>query len=597
MDNLLVQQMALLLASSIPLSVILAKQISRIFSKYDSALEKTTTIVTDVLGILVKKEMEIKSLYFGNLKAKTNEKNSTLEIENLKTKEIKNVEKSFLKHEKTIEYAAIASHLCHYQKIAGIEHVINSFFIKCGFNKNTIDNEYGKIQDLPTDELKKISTTVAIHIPTKEIFAFTKGNPRSLLKRCTRILIDGQKTEFTYNMQLALKKRIKRLNHNGHKIIAFAYKGLPLKRLANYTEEFTENDLVLLGMVSLSNPVNTEMKEQMQLVRKLGIKTYILSTTKEKKTTGAAIELEVINPHYFETINSDYLKDLTDQKLEKLLENKDKDYIFTELKHAEISRIIKALKNNGETVTVIEPKRHITFQKIMHAIKKYRIDKENDPKLVAHALSCKIAEIFIIIASIFLRIPLPFSITLILFIEIFINLPLELAVKTSKPEIDVMDKDYMLPKGVIPFGQLLLNGLLIGFVIIGIYIFNLSRYGWTIGDSSFVNNEVVIKSITIGFILLTISQIFNAYNVNNLNKSVFKFKTIGNTYLLATTIIVILSAYIIINFFILKNYLDITIISLLEWEIIGFATLIIILAEEAKKYLIKTFSKNGHRNS
>ncbi|MFA7685672.1 MAG: cation transporting ATPase C-terminal domain-containing protein [Candidatus Gracilibacteria bacterium] len=591
MNNLLVEQMALLLASSIPLSIILAKQISRIFSKYDTSLEKTTTIVTDVLGILVKKDMEIKNLYFNNFKAHRHEKTAYLEIENSKTKEIKVVEKSHLKKEKSIEYAAISSYLCHYRKIAGIENVINDFFTKCGFNENLISEEYGKIQELPTDEVKKISTTVAIHIPTKEIFAFSKGNPRSLLHHCTRILIDGQKTELTYNMRLAFKKRIKRLNQHGHKVIAFAYKGLPLKRLANYTEEFAENDLILLGMVSLSSPVNTEMKEQMQLVRKLGIKTYILSTTKEKKTTGAAIELEVINPHYFETINNDYLKDLTDQKLGKMLENKDKDYIFTELKKEEISRIIKLLKDNGETVTVIDPKRHITFHKIMHAIKKYRIDKENEPKLTAHALSCKIAEICIIIASIFLRMPLPFSITLILFIEIFINLPLELAIKTSKPEADVMNKDYVLPKGVIPFGQLLWNGLIIGFIIIGIYIFNLLRYGWTIGDPAFINEEVIIRSITISFILLTISQIFNAYNVNNLNKSVFKLKTFANPYLLATTVIVILAAYTIINFFILKNYLDITIISLLEWEIIGFATLIMILAEEAKKYLIKTFFK------
>jgi len=230
----------------------------------------------------------------------------------------------------------------------------------------------------------------------------------------------------------------------------------------------------------------------------------------------------------------------------------------------------------------------------MQAIKKYRIDKENEPKLVAHSLSCKIAEIFLIIASILLRMPLPFSITLILFIELFINLPLELAVKTSKPDHDVLDKDYVITKGAIPLGQLLSNGLIIGFIITAIYMFNLFRYGWTIGDSAFVNEEVIIKSIAMGFILLTISQIFNAYNVNNLNKSVFKFPTLANTYLIATTVIVVMAAYIIINFFILKNYFDITVISTIEWEILGFATLIIILAEEAKKYLFKILSKNGH---
>lgn len=593
MEIFLVEKMALLLASSIPLSIILAKQISRIFSKFDSTLEKTTTIVTDVVGILVKKEMEIKYLYFNNFKAQENQKTNSIEMENLKTKEFSTVEKSFLKSEKSFEYAAIAGYLCRYQKLDGLENVINSFFTKCGFAKNFLREEYDKIQELPTSEIKKISTTIAIRNINKEIFAFSKGNPRSLLKNCKRILLDGQKAELTYNMRLAIKKRIKRLNQNGQKVIAFAYKGLPIKRLSHYSEEFAENDLIFLGMISLSNAVNTEIKEQMQLVRKLGIKTYILSTTKEKQTTGAAVELEVINPTYFETINSDYLKDLPDQKLSKMLENKEKDYIFTELKQEDSARITKLLKETGDKVTIINPEKKITFQKIMQAIKKYRTDKENEPKLITHAISCKIAEIFIILSAIILRMPLPLSITLILFIEIFINLPLELAMKGSSPEKDVMDKEYIFPKKSIPALPLLLNGLIIGFIVIGIYIFNLSRYGWTIGNSTFINDEVVIRSITMGFILLISGQIFNAYNVNDLNKTIFKKANISNKYLLATTIIVIMATYTIINFFILKKYFDITIISIVEWQIMGFAILIMILAEETKKYLLKYFQKNA----
>jgi Ca2+-transporting ATPase len=581
------------LVTAIPLSVITAQQVSRFFSKYDSKLEKTTTIVTDVVDILTKSNLEIKSLFFNYFKASTKTNSNLLDITNLrnKEKEIITVEKNHLKQEPSIQFAAIASQLCRYSKIEEIENIINGFFTKCGFNKNIIVGEYNKIQELPSDDKKKVSTTVAIHTITNEIFSFTKGNPRSLLKRCSRILIDGNKVELTPNIRLALKKRIKRLNQHGQKVIAFAYKGLPLKRLPHYTEEFAENDLIFLGLVSLSNPINTDIKEQMQLVRKVGIKTYILSTAKEKKTTGAAIELGVINPHYFETINSDYLKDLNDQKLIKMLENKEKDYIFTELKRENVDRIIKLLRETGEIVTIINQKEKITFQKIIQAIKKYRIDRENEPKLITHALACKISELFIIIAAIFLGMPLPLSITLILFIEIFVNLPLELAIKTTKPEVDVMDKDYIPTKGIIPFKQLLSNGLIIGFIVAGIHFFNLIRYGWTIGDTSFISEEVALKSTTITFILLSISQIFNAYNVNNLNNSLFKLKTMMDKYLFATTIIVILFTYIVINFFILKNYLDITIISPVEWEIIGFATFIIILAEETKKILIKKLSK------
>jgi Ca2+-transporting ATPase len=307
--------------------------------------------------------------------------------------------------------------------------------------------------------------------------------------------------------------------------------------------------------------------------------------------------LGIINPHYFESINSDYLKDVSNQKLSKMLENKEKDYVFSELIPSDRDRIIDTLRYSGQNIIIIRPDLKMTFQKITQAMIKGRTDKENEPKLILHSFSCKIAELFIIIMTILLRTPIPFSITLILFIEIFINLPLELAIKTSKPEIDITDKNYTNPVIHIPFKQLLSNGIIIGTIICGIYLFNILRYGWVMGDVTPLSEEAALKSTTIAFVLLVISQIFNAFNVKNLDTSIFKIKTFTNRYLIATTVIVILLTYIFINFFILGNYLDIGIISSIEWQIILFATVVLVLAEELKKFIIQKFTKNANSNS
>lgn len=595
-ENTLVEQMSLLLVVALPISIILAKQISKIFAKHDPALEKTTTILTDVIGILTKKELQMKALYFNDYKAYIKEKSPTLETENLKTKINSKMEMSSLMQDQTVQYASIASHLCHYKKMSQIESTMNIFFTRCGLNKSRVLTEYEKIQDLPSDDFKKVSTTVVIHNQTNEIFSFSKGNPKSLLQRCTRILIDGVKKDITYNMRLQLKKRLKRINQHGQKAIAFAYKGLPLKRLNNYTEDFAGNDLVFLGIITLANPVNIEIKNHIELAKKLGIKPYIISTTQERKTVAAAIELGIINPHYFESINSDYLKDVNDQKLSKMLENKEKDYVFSELIPSDRDRIINALRYSGQNIVIIRPDLKMTFQKITQAIIKGRTEKENEPKLILHSFSCKIAELFIIIMTILLRTPIPFSVTLILFIEIFINLPLEMAIKSNKPETDIMDKNYTHPTITIPFKQLLSNGILIGAIICGIYLFNILRYGWVMGETTPLSEEAALKSTTIAFVLLVISQIFNAFNVKNLDTSIFKIKTFTNRYLIATTVIVVLLTYIFINFFILGNYLDIGIISGIEWQIILFATVVLVLAEEIKKFIIRKFTKNANTN-
>lgn len=595
----ILQQIVLLIIAGLPISYIVLKQIGKLSSPADSRIAKTTTVITNLVGTLTKEHLEVDALLFNNYKAIPKENSELLDIQDFTTQEIISVEKIFLKTDQAIGFSSIASTLCHYRKLEKIENLTNQFFKKCGFQKERIEDEYSKIEEVPTNETKKISTIVAIHTPTKEIFSFTKGNSKAILERCNRIIMNGKKIDLTTPMKSKIKARIKKLTKNGYKLIAFSYKSLPLKRLDVYTEEFTENDMIFLGIVGFSSPLNMEARPDIAAIKELGIKTYILTTLPEKNAVPSGIELGLINESYFEAISGHDLKDFNDQKIEKMLQNKEKDYVFTELTEDDNLRIIKILKDTGEHVTSITRENKNSFKKILISITNTRSIIKNLRTLKYHSISCKIAEIFIIISAMILRVPSPLSIYSILAIELLINLSLEFALlKEKHKNITVPNKVYVPKNTKISIPRVLSNALPIGVVVVLVYIFNLTRYGYTLFDKISANEGIVTQSVTVAFLILIISQILNAYHLRGRKSSLFKYtKLISNPYLLLSTIITGLFTYIFITFPETQVILNVTTITKTEWSLIAFVIVILIILEEVHKFFKRYKDKHESANS
>ena len=507
LNSFILEQTALLILAITPISYLIIKQIAKISAPADSKIAKTTTIITNLIGTLTKEHLEVDALLFNNYKATPKEKSDLIDIQDFTTQETISVEKVFLKNDHAVAFASIASTLCHYQKLERIENVTNQFFTKCGFLEETIKNEYAKIEEIPTNTEKKISTIVALNTTTKEIFSFTKGNSKSVLDRCDRIIMNGKKVDLTTPMKSKIKARIKKLTKNGYKLIAFGYKALPLKRLDVYTEEFTETDMIFLGIVGFSSPLNMENKPDILTIKNLGIKTYILTTLPEKNAVPSGIELGIINPSYFEAISGPDLKDINDQKLSKMLENKEKDYVFTEITEPDKTRVINILKESGEQVTCITKENKSSFKKILTSIKNARSITKSLRTLKYHSISCKISELFIILSALALKIPSPLSIYSILAIEIFINLFLEFSLLKEKYQnITVPSKIYIPKNTKISIKRTLSNAIPIGIMVVLVYLFNLARYGHEILKEITISQEILAESITVAFLILVISH-------------------------------------------------------------------------------------------
>ncbi|MFH1218545.1 MAG: cation transporting ATPase C-terminal domain-containing protein [Candidatus Peregrinibacteria bacterium] len=566
-----------LLLSATPLSLILVQQFSKFFSKSNLKIGSTTIILTNLTQTLTEPDLIVRTIYFDKYKMTFEDDSNFAKIEDPDLKDEKKlVKKTALKEDENIQLIAASSTLCKFEKTKNLEEVITRHFTNCGINRHKIEKDYETIDKIPGLSAKKLSTVVVQNTQTKEIFSFTKGHPAKVLRKCTKVLYNGKKIELTPPIRRKLRKKIKQLIKNGQKTIGTAYKPLPRKKQENYTAPFAENEMTFTGMIGITSPIKQNLEISIDLAKKAGIKTYITTREKEKKAIAIGKKLNLINPHYYEAITGPYLKKIPDQKLIKMFSNKEKDYVFSELTDDDKKRIKQTLKQMGEIVTATDPKTKDTYRTLVEKIRQGRQIFKNYTKIYNHALSCKIAEFILILTAIILRAPTPLSIALILIIDIIINLILELAIRQEKSEKAVMTKDFKPAKQSIP--KILLTGVLIGVFLTGAYFWNLLSHGWTLNTNIPYTNPAFTIPATITFILLVLIQIIRPISLKK-------------PYSLLTAIITLLLLYIIVGFSAFIEKLNLSTLSKIEWSLIAYLTLLLILV----KIVFYGFSKYKKR--
>ncbi|PIR55284.1 hypothetical protein COU74_01635 [Candidatus Peregrinibacteria bacterium CG10_big_fil_rev_8_21_14_0_10_36_19] len=568
------QIVAFILAAT-PLNLFIIKKINKFIFKNHPKIGQTTTICTNITGNLTEKYLIVRSVLFDRFKLTAEDHSDLIKIEDQQAKTEILIEKIALQKDDFIQLMAICSNVCHFKKIQDLEYVMLKFFQKCGFNGHKINKEYEQIANIPSSEDKKISTTVVIKNDTKEIFSFSKGHPEKILEKCSRILLNNTKIDLDANIRRKIKKEIERLENNGQKIIGFSYKGLPLKRFDNYTESFAENEMTFIGMLGLTNAIKKDILTSTEKATNAGIKTYVISDVKEKKAIALAQILKLVNPQYFESITGSYLEDISDHKLDKMLGNKEKDFVFSQLSEPQKMRIMNILRKHGETVAISDV--HNQYKDIVESIEKGRLSNKNYIKYTRHTLSLKFAEIAIFLFAVLIKAPLPLTITSLLLIEIFVNLGLGLSLKQDKTEIDVMNKNFnpsinkiFTKKNLRP---MFIDTLVISIFAGALYVFNLVRFGWVQNETLLQTDNAYLKATTITFSFLVIYQIIKSFYLTSHK----------NSYLLLTSIITALCAYTMINFEFLSNKIGFTSLETIDYQILGFYALIVIIIEHLRK--------------
>jgi len=427
---------------------------------------------------------------------------------------------------------------------------------KGNINKQSINKEFPRIEEIPFDSDRKMMTTFhKDYIPSK-IVSFTKGAPDIIINRCTRISMDGKILDFDDTLKKEVLKVNSIFSKDALRVLAFAYK--EYNTLPNtISPDSNEVDMTFIGLVGMIDPARPEAKDAIAKCKEAGIKTVMI--TGDYKETAFAIAKELgMAESIDEAMMGEELNKISDEELREVV----KDIkVYARVSPEHKVRIVSALKANGEITAMtgdgvndalalkradIGVSMGITgtdvakntaeliltddnFASIVSAVEEGRIIYSNIKKFVFFLLSCNIGEIFLVFTSILLNLPVPLLAIQLLWLNLVTDSFPALALGVEKGDPDIMDTPPRNPNEPILTKNMLL-GILLQSLAVGVAA--LLAYRW--GLTTYADN--IDKARTIAFTSLITAELLRAYSSRSQKYTLFKIGFFTNRTLVYGTL-------------------------------------------------------------
>ena len=427
---------------------------------------------------------------------------------------------------------------------------------KANIDKDNINKEFPRIEEIPFDSDRKMMTTFHQNYIPGKIVSFTKGAPDIIINRCSRISIDGKVTDFSQN----IKNQVLEVNSNFSKdalrVLAFAYKEyneLP----NNISPDLNEVDMTFVGLVGMIDPARPEAKDAIAKCKEAGIKTVMI--TGDYKETAFAIAKELgMADTIDEAMMGEELNKISDEELREVV----KDIkVYARVSPEHKVRIVSALKANGEITAMtgdgvndalalkradIGVSMGITgtdvakntaeliltddnFASIVSAVEEGRIIYSNIKKFVFFLLSCNIGEIFLVFTSILFNLPVPLLPIQLLWLNLVTDSFPALALGVEKGDPDIMRLSPRNPKEPI-----LNKSMLVGIILQSIAVGGASLLAYKWGLSAYAGD--IDKARTITFTALITAELLRAYSSRSQRYTLFKIGFFTNRTLVYGTL-------------------------------------------------------------
>lgn len=426
---------------------------------------------------------------------------------------------------------------------------------KVGLFKEDIDLEREK--EIPFTSERKMMTILSSESKKKVIYS--KGALEVLLPKCKYIQRDSGIFKMLDRDRELIMDCNRDFTSRTLRTLAFAY-----KKTGGFSKGEIEEDLVFLGLVGMSDPPREEVRESIMTCRNAGIKVKMI--TGDNRETAVSIAKQ-IGLDKGEVIEGEELEKLTDKELARKVMN---IVIFSRVKPEHKLRIVRALKANGEVVTMTGDgvndapalkEAHIgvamgkggtdvsrsvadltlkddNFATIIDAIEEGRTIFTNIQKFASYQISINFAQVAIIFLAVLLGLPLPLVAIQILFMNIFSDEITAITLAFNPHSKDVMTTKPRRKSSIVSkplFLIVVFSGLIISLSALTVFYHTLS----------YMKLE---ESMTLVFACMIFFATFNSYNFRSfrkltINRSPFtnKFLFYASVFILLTTVFLIYS--------------------------------------------------------
>ncbi|MCA9392083.1 HAD-IC family P-type ATPase [candidate division WWE3 bacterium] len=424
-----------------------------------------------------------------------------------------------------------------------------------------------------------------------------KGSPHEVLERCREEIFGGKVVNITDERRNEILTVVRDMASEGLKPLVFAYLQTGDTRNTLKFEDLPK-DLVFTGVAGFADELRPEAKEAVALVQSADIRVLML--TGDHRLTASVIGRTIGISNSDEVLKGNELDTLSDDEIKERLKYTN---VFARVTPHHKLMIIKLLQEMGDVVAmtgdgvndapalahadigvamgeggtdvargasdmVILDNNFVT---IKSAIEEGRAIFDNLKRVVAFLLSTNASEVFLMVTTLILGMPLPLYPTQILWLNLVTDGFPDAALIFGKKDPDILQRkprnihDFILDKPVLI--QLFVLGTSMAFIGFVVFIFYEKTHG-------------IEYARTATLIALAFLQLMNAYNIQGGFVSIFKTRVFSNRFL---TYAVLFSAIIqvaVVEIGFLRGLFHTVPIAFVDWVILILASLLVVAVNE-----------------
>jgi P-type Ca2+ transporter type 2C len=489
---------------------------------------------------------------------------------------------------------------------------------KGDFNTEAVLSKQPRIHLIPFESKRRMMSV--IHRDQSGLIkAYTKGSCYDVLEKCTQILSDRGIKPLSSEYKHSVDLQISRFASEGYRVLALASREVHDK--VALVSENIEDEMTFLGLAALHDPPRPKVESAVREAKRAGIRVVMITGDHELTAEAIARKVGIISSGEPRTIAGFELDRMTDADLSSALDSS--EVIFARAAPEHKLKVVKTLMEKGEVVAVtgdgvndspalMEANVGVAmgaggtdvaresadivlldndFSSIIEGVKLGRATFDNLRKFVYYVYSHNFAELITFIAFILLRCPLPLLVIQVLTIDLFLEIPVSLALIAEPPEPDVMNKKPRSWKAglmsVSTIGRAALIGSIIGIACLLLAFHTWNAGGWKLGETTIADSRLYIVGTTVVLVGIMAGQLGNLISTRAGLHSFIRSNPLRNKWFIISIFVQLGMLFTIIYVQYLQPIFGTASLSLEQWLLIYLLAPVILLLEEIRKIVIK----------
>lgn len=497
------------------------------------------------------------------------------------------------------------------------ETALVQFGLDHNFDVREVLKSEPRVAELPFDSDRKLMSTIHKE-PDGSYFVAVKGAPDQLIKRVTRIEINGEVRPITDEDKQAILAVNKDLAKQALRVLMMAYK--TTSEIPILESEVVESDLIFSGLVGMIDPERPEAAEAVRVAKEAGIRPIMITGDHQDTAEAIAKRLGIIDPNDTEdrVITGAELNELSDEEFQKVF----KQYsVYARVSPEHKVRIVKAWQNEGKVVamtgdgvndapslktadigigmgiTGTEVSKGASdmvladdnFATIIVAVEEGRKVFSNIQKSIQYLLSANMAEVFIIFFATLFGWDVLQPVHLLWINLVTDTLPaIALGVEPAEPGIMTHKprgrQSNFFDGGV--FGAIMYQGVFQTILVLAVY-------GWgLVFPEHHTQAEIHADALTMAYATLGLIQLLHAFNVKSVYQSVFKVGLFRNktfNWAIPVAFILLMATIVVPGF---NNLFHVSHLSFTQWLAVMVGSFLIVVLVEIVKAIQRALGKD-----